>query len=46
MGPSKVPGGEETERVPLGTWTRLYAAVILWAFVVMALIAVFSSWRY
>jgi hypothetical protein len=35
------------ERVPLfGTWPRIYAAVIVSALVVMALVAVFSSFPY
>jgi hypothetical protein len=33
--------------VPLfGTWPRIYAAVVLCAVVMMALIAVFSRWPY
>jgi hypothetical protein len=35
------------ERVPLfGTWRRIYAAVIVCALAVMALVAVFSSFPY
>ncbi len=35
------------ERVPVfGTWPRIYAAVILNALVVMALVALFSRWPY
>ncbi len=30
----------------LGTWKRLYGAVILNALLVMALVYVFSRWRY
>lgn len=30
----------------LGSWTRLYAAVIVNALAVMALVFVFSRWRY
>ncbi|HYU44483.1 MAG TPA: hypothetical protein VEQ84_20225 [Vicinamibacteria bacterium] len=38
---------DDDERVPIfGTWPRIYAAVILCALAVMALIAVFSSWKY
>jgi uncharacterized iron-regulated membrane protein len=34
-------------RVPVfGTWPRIYAAVILSALVVMALLALFSWWRF
>jgi hypothetical protein len=41
------PAPDEDERVPIfGTWPRIYAAVILCALAVMALIAVFSSWKY
>lgn len=37
----------DDERVPLfGTWRRIYAAVVLNALVVMALIALFSWWPY
>jgi hypothetical protein len=39
------PDGDE--RVPLfGTWPRIYAAVILCALAVMALVAVFSVFPY
>jgi hypothetical protein len=35
------------ERVPLfGTWPRIYAAVVVSALVVMALVAVFSVFPY
>jgi len=35
------------ERVPIfGTWPRIYAAVILCAVAVMALVALFSSFPY
>jgi hypothetical protein len=45
------PGGRKTEAdedpVPIfGTWPRIYAAVLLNALLVMALIALFSSWKY
>jgi hypothetical protein len=37
----------DDERVPIfGTWPRIYAAVLLCALAVMALIAVFSGWKY
>ena len=40
------PSAEE-ERVPLfGTWPRIYAAVVLCALAVMALVAVFSVFPY
>ena len=39
-------GGSDGERVPLGTWPRLYGAVIATALLAMALCAVFSAWRY
>jgi hypothetical protein len=33
--------------VPIfGTWPRIYAAVIVCALVIMALIALFSAWKY
>jgi hypothetical protein len=35
------------ERPPVfGTWRRMYAAVVLNAILVMALVFVFSRWRY
>ena len=38
---------EDDERVPIfGTWPRIYAAVILCELVSMALIALFSAWKY
>jgi hypothetical protein len=37
----------DDERVPLfGTWPRIYAAVVLSALLVMALVAVFSVFPY
>jgi len=37
----------DDERVPFfGTWPRIYAAVILNALVVMALVFLFSRWPY
>jgi hypothetical protein len=38
---------EEDDRVPIfGTWRRIYAACVACALAVMALVAVFSAWRY
>jgi hypothetical protein len=38
---------DEAERVPIfGTWPRIYAAVVLSAVVVMALVYLFSVWPY
>jgi hypothetical protein len=38
---------DSDERVPIfGTWPRIYAAVIICAVAVMALVAVFSSFPY
>jgi hypothetical protein len=34
------------ERVPLGSWPRLYGAVIGCALLAMVLAAVFSSWPF
>jgi hypothetical protein len=34
------------ERVPLGSWARLYAAVIAGALLWIVLAAVFSAWAY
>ena len=37
----------EDERVPLfGSWPRIHGAVIVWAVVVMVLLAVFSRWPF
>jgi hypothetical protein len=37
----------DDERVPIfGTWPRIYAAVIVCALAVMALVALFSSFPY
>jgi len=37
----------DDERVPVfGTWPRIYAAVLLNAVVIMALIYLFSRWPY
>jgi hypothetical protein len=35
-----------SEDIPLGSWSRLYTAVILTAFGVMALAGLFSQWPY
>jgi hypothetical protein len=40
------PSAPPEERVPLGTWARLYGAVIGCALLAIALAAVFSSWPY
>ena len=38
---------DDDERVPIfGTWPRIYAAVIVCELVSMALIALFSAWKY
>ena len=38
---------EREDRVPIfGTWRRIYAAVVVAAVLVMAMIAVFSWWPY
>ena len=38
---------DDDEKVPLfGTWRRIYAAVVVNALVIMALIALFSRWPY
>jgi hypothetical protein len=37
----------DDDRVPLfGTWARIHAAVVVWALVVMGLLAAFSRWPY
>jgi hypothetical protein len=39
--------GPDDDRVPLfGTWGRIHAAVIACALAVMALVALFSRWRF
>ena len=47
--PATGAGGDadESERVPIfGTWGRIYAAVVVCAVLVMALVYVFSVWPY
>ena len=47
MASSEASPPPDDERVPLfGTWPRIYAAVILCALAVMALVAVFSAFPY
>jgi hypothetical protein len=37
----------DDDHVPIfGTWPRIYAAVVVSALAVMALVALFSSWTY
>lgn len=36
----------EEERPPLGSWGRLYAAVVVSAVLHIALVALFSGWAY
>ena len=41
------PRSEPEDPVPVfGSWPRIYAAVIVWALVVMGLIALFSAARF
>ena len=43
----RTKGGTSEDRVPgFGTWPRIYGAVVLNALVVMALLYVFSRWRF
>ena len=38
---------EDEDRVPVfGTWPRIYAAIVVCALAVMALLIVFSRWPY
>ena len=47
MGADHPPPARDDERVPVfGTWPRIYAAVIVSALTVMALVAVFSAFPY
>jgi hypothetical protein len=47
MGADHPPPAKDDERVPVfGTWPRIYAAVIVSALTVMALVAVFSAFPY
>jgi hypothetical protein len=47
MAKAQPPPSAADERVPLfGTWPRIYAAVIVSALAVMALVAVFSTYPY
>ena len=37
----------DDDRVPIfGTWPRIYAAVVVNALVIMALLAIFSGWTF
>jgi hypothetical protein len=41
------PRPDADDRVPVfGTWSRIHAAVVACALVVMALLALFSGWPY
>ena len=41
------PAPDDQDPVPIfGTWLAIYTAVVVCAVVVMALVAVFSSWPY
>jgi hypothetical protein len=41
------PAPDDDDRVPIfGTWSRIYGAVIVCTLLSMALIALFSRWRY
>ena len=41
------PPAPDDDRVPIfGTWRGIYSAVIVSALAVMALVALFSSWKY
>lgn len=45
--PEEPAGEHEDDVVPgFGTWRRIYAAVVVSAIIVMALIAAFSTWGY
>ena len=47
MGADHSTPAKDDERVPVfGTWPRIYAAVIVSALTVMALVAVFSAFPY
>jgi len=38
---------DEADPVPIfGTWRRIYAAVVVWALIVMGLVALFQRWLY
>jgi hypothetical protein len=40
-------GPADDDRVPLfGSWRAIHAAVVAWALVVLALLAVFSRWPF
>ncbi len=43
----RAPTPDDQDPVPLfGTWRAIYTSVVVWALVVMALVAVFQSWSY
>lgn len=43
---AEAEAAEDDQAPPLGSWARLYSAVLLTALLVMALIGVFSAWQY
>jgi hypothetical protein len=47
LGLRLMPPTDRDEDVPVfGTWPRIYAAVIVCALAIMALVALFSAWTY
>jgi hypothetical protein len=41
------PSSSDDDRPPLfSTWPRLYAAILVWELVTIALVAALSSWPY
>ena len=45
--PETLPPDDPDDRVPLfGTWRAIHAAVLAWALLVMALLALFSRWPF
>jgi hypothetical protein len=47
MRPTAEDPVNDDDRVPIfGTWPRIYAAVVVNALVIMALLALFSGWTF
>ena len=43
----RVPQPDDDDPVPIfGTWRRIYTAVVVWALIVMGLVALFQRWPY
>ncbi len=45
--PGRPPQPDDDDPVPIfGSWRAIYAAVVVWALIVMGLVALFQRWPY